>query len=1545
MPTFAEYLDGWLKKSASRSLTNPLVKMRVERFRKLTPEEFRLLQQHRALVLGTASDPVPRNLHKNFENYRRERGEHTAFIAHGSIAMKIAGSAWGKPEERKDALLPILLRRVKLVKVNDQIKADPDEEELWDINSVLPMFLRDSNITLPRLNQESIFSVVSWLRSQLGNRGQVDEASYIGLFSSQQKVIRERLMEGSLRRSLAANEVIKARIDERQTADTVLAGVCDEGIEDLGIVLPVDDSQLRVIQLAEQGHCLHVEGPPGTGKSQTIANIITSALWRGRNVLLVCDKKPAIQQVEERLTDAGLGPALLNLHQEDLTSRDLIRQASQAFGQTQTRTPFPVEELENVRKALNERVRSNQQTCHPAAQVKRFEALDGLLRLKRELPATPQIKIANWQTLSPEGLRQKLNVIEQWLPLKPIVSNSANIWNSLKHESYEANPNANNEIFGTCGQIAKQIESLHDTREVAGSLGCAATLGSDADIGGLIALARAVIARPVCYARVLNDPEITATEFDALQSVWNERSSLETVRHPIDLTSTSDETVKVEAEKLLKEEQSRTWNDLLLRRDFHTAQIEVIEELERRFQNLRQRLGLIDSPLRSRRESALRLIQSLAAYNVLIPKDWWSLQTTPLASIHAWKIQFSACVNRVNGTTEPADLSAFTRLKEPHLKALNTSAEKGFNVVNYVLHPIGDAKSKFALRQVFPRLQIKKFKGWHDLTLHALDLQRMVEKIEEKAAAHPFLAQQSERLFTSSVERGMSDAEVFASYEFASFVAVAELVEQIRQKNNLFELESPIWQSFWLSAQTQLLEEVGEYLAGLTQIHPGDDDLTKALAHHRGAHERIERFCATVPWTDGDLQHPIMSSFVAQARWHQLSNQLEPLRKYVALQADDAAEPAWQYLSEAIRWRDGFKKQAGEQNLNIESRYWSGLLHKCEAHVAAMTGFYATLESYFDEFRRRFTNYAGLKCALDELLMELQSHSTLWLQKAEWQNRVRAHPEVADLWRRVQLNEISVEQAAPLFCFNLLFNAKPFAEPHGSDLSQKLTLFQSLEEQLSDFTASKLQKDLKLKMQQARIEFAANAAEIGRLAGLQRIQGKPREVLNRHRAFLLAHKRCWMMSPTSLANLIDDSAFEHGPPFDLVIFDEASQIRVLDGLLSMAFGKQVIIVGDRKQLPPTEFFSGLSTSDGNEEDFGTAQSLLEEFSGTAELPATLPCAMLMSHYRSETPDLIRFSNNHFYDRQLEVYPPARVTGIGRRLHYVADGIYGAGASRWNEREADEVVKLVEVHVREYPTLSLGVVAMNMQQVDKIDELLIGRATESPTLRDFINDERMFFLRNLESVQGDEMDRIILSLTYGRNSEGQFSASYLGPLTKSGGERRLNVAITRSRNGMTVVTSMKTADLDGTGGTASGFKCVREFLSDLESSLQQQNYGVSSDRFAKRADNVSQMVYCESPFEEQVLEFLENQGFQVECQVGSGRFRIDLVVKDGERNIIAIECDGKAYHSSLTARTRDRGRQRILEKCGWRVHRVWSTNWWYFREQEQQALIAAIQAEW
>jgi very-short-patch-repair endonuclease len=597
---------------------------------------------------------------------------------------------------------------------------------------------------------------------------------------------------------------------------------------------------------------------------------------------------------------------------------------------------------------------------------------------------------------------------------------------------------------------------------------------------------------------------------------------------------------------------------------------------------------------------------------------------------------------------------------------------------------------------------------------------------------------------------------------------------------------------------------------------------------------------------------------------------------------------------------------------------------------------YLGLEIFFEDCANNLSNYDSLTALLAEILTELPRRP-LWLEKRHWQQKISAFPEIKVLWNKILESTVKPQQAQRLFCFNLLRLCDPIAKPHGLEFKQTLKAFTEHDEKLASWVIDHMKANLREKMDSAAYAADHSESELRRLAGMQRIRGTVRELANAHIDYLLAAKLCWLMSPTSLANLIDSKIFdEHGVPFDLVIFDEASQIRVLDGLLSMAFGKQVIIVGDKNQLPPTDFFAGFATPETEAEDFGISESLLEEFGGVFEEDKTQ--VMLMSHYRSETPDLIRFSNDWFYGGKLEMYPPAHVAGIGRRLHYIPDAIYSESGQRNNPVEAKAVVKLIELHVREHPDKSLGVVTMNISQMELIEELLFS-ITEK--VRAFCSDESRFFLRNLETVQGDEMDRIILSLTYGKNAAGQFNAAVLGPLNRSGGERRLNVAITRSRNGMTIVSSLKLADLLASNAQSRGFLCLKDFLAELENVEQARTFGIGSRKFERRNDGVSNIVYCESPFEEQVVEFLENEGYEIECQYGAGKFRLDIIVKERGKNLLAIECDGAAYHSSLVARTRDRARQRVLEKLGWRIHRVWSTNWWHFEQQEKDGIVAAI----
>ncbi len=327
--TFAQYLEKWLKYSTSQGLNNPLVKMPVRRFRLLQQSEFASIANGGTLIIGTMSDPISRNLYKNFQTRIRERGERCAFICFGSVEMIIAGSV-GQPP--RTALFPISLKRSSLQTTGDRIKVTVSDEERWQFNPVLEAHLHGFGIIVSPALSENPERAVSWLKAQLGNRAsQILLESYVGLFSSQQMVVQQRLTDPPLRHALARNPVVRAKIEGVKVGDVDLGEITDHGLEELGLVLPCDDSQLRVVQLSDKGSCLQVEGPPGTGKSQTIANIISTALYHGRRTLLVCDKKAAIVQVEERLTHCGLNPAIMNLHDEDLDKLVCLVQSSNMF--------------------------------------------------------------------------------------------------------------------------------------------------------------------------------------------------------------------------------------------------------------------------------------------------------------------------------------------------------------------------------------------------------------------------------------------------------------------------------------------------------------------------------------------------------------------------------------------------------------------------------------------------------------------------------------------------------------------------------------------------------------------------------------------------------------------------------------------------------------------------------------------------------------------------------------------------------------------------------------------------------------------------------------------------------------------------------------------------------------------------------------------------------------------------------------------------------------------------------------------------------------
>ncbi len=1551
--TFIQYLEKWLKQSTVQGLNNPLVKMPVKRFRLLQLDEFNLIAKGGTLVIGTTSDPIARNLYKNYQSRIRERGEHCAFVCCGAVEMTIAGAVGQQP---RTALFPVCLKRASLEITGDKVKVTVSDEKVWEFNPVLQAHLHAFGITAIAGWSDDPDRAIAWVKAQLGNRASnVKPDCYVGLFSSQQMVLQQCLTEPSLRQALARNPVIQAKIGGSKVAAVELGEITDNGLEELGLVLPCDDYQLRVVQLSDTRHSLQVEGPPGTGKSQTIANIISNAVYQGRRVLLVCDKKAAIAQVEERLTDCGIKPALLNLHDEDLDKREFLKQATEKFPPAFSygRGAPPLEQLQETRKTLNERVKFGRTIAHPSLQVTNRDALAGLIQLRKELKSVPNITITNWQSLSKERLKKLLSSVDEWPELTGIVSDSENVWNKVRPETFDGNPNAANELENLVLKILLQIESLDEVREMTAGIGIELPLQSDQNVADILALISTVTEKPDCHPKIVGNSQFNLRELERLKLEWEKRRDLMAARYPVALGEVYSAEAEHEAKDLLTAEAAESWQDLSQRELHHKDCRAEIEKSQNKYLRLCGQIGLVYSPLLKVRRAQFQAVLGLGEFGGLIPRSWWNPSVNPVLMIEGWINSLKECSNHEKIAPLPLHLIALERIAATHWKHVEFMAEHGFNFVSYFKRFVHDRKCKYALKQAYPNIPLRGFDKWREVTYHAVAARSMVKSLREGSEPHVFLKQLTETYLASAHEAG-GDANQFIEHENVKRLRnAAALVEQWRERNDLFEVGSIHWQTFWESPNPSVLRQVEAVLSELDTLVLPDkrsDNIEEALQFFEQSRRRIDNFLQMYEKQDGDRAQSVLASFAAQREFAHCQENLAALTKYLTLQDDGKSDPDWEWLRCAITWRDTFERLCGRQKLDVDSPLWLKLRDRLQDYLSSIQQPLKELDTFFEDFPSTIGDYDSFKVFLNQIIDQLPQRP-LWLEKKRWQKKILAFPELRELWSKVAGGSIRPDCAERLFCFNLLRLCDPIAKPQGPELKQTLRSFEEQDSNLASWIIDQLKARLRNSMQVASSAAAHSEAELRRLSGMQRIRGTTRELIKAHLDYLIAAKPCWMMSPTSLANLLcgknerdsDIDIFEkYGVPFDLVIFDEASQIRVLDGLLSMAFGKQVIIVGDKNQLPPTDFFLSFANTDTEAEsdDFGIAESLLNEFEGVFEEDKNH--VMLMSHYRSETPDLIRFSNDWFYEGKLEMYPPAHVSGIGRRLHYVPNATYSETAGqRNNPIEAREVVTLVELHVREYPGKSLGIVTMNIPQMELIDELLQSAPLLSPSVKSFCADERKFFLRNLETVQGDEMDRIIVSLTYGKNPSGQFSAAVLGPLTKSGGERRLNVAITRSRSGMVIVSSLKAADLAASGAQSNGFKCLKALLIDLESMEQVRNFGIGSKRFEKQRDGVSNVVHCASPFEEQVVEFLENEGFELECQYGDGRFRLDIVVKEKGRNLLAIECDGVSYHNSLVARTRDRARGSILQKRGWDVHHVWSTNWWFYEQQEKQAIIDAI----
>ncbi len=458
---------------------------------------------------------------------------------------------------------------------------------------------------------------------------------------------------------------------------------------------------------------------------------------------------------------------------------------------------------------------------------------------------------------------------------------------------------------------------------------------------------------------------------------------------------------------------------------------------------------------------------------------------------------------------------------------------------------------------------------------------------------------------------------------------------------------------------------------------------------------------------------------------------------------------------------------------------------------------------------------------------------------------------------------------------------------------------------------------------------------IRKQAALRRGHLPLRRLVDQAHDVLFALKPCWAASPLIVSQVLPAARL-----FDVVIFDEASQIIPADAIPSIMRGHQIVVAGDDRQLPPTNFFRQIG--DGGDEGAEDEDSLVSFGAGFESvleaLRPLLPTWPLNWHYRSRDERLVAFSNTHIYSGALTTFPGVLRDDCLRHV-VVAQGPE-PGQEVSVTAEVEQVVELVLEHARVRPHESLGVIALGIKHADRIDTALRGALAAHPGLEGFFAEDQPepFFVKNLERVQGDERDAIILSIGYGKHPDGRMRYQW-GPLLRDGGERRLNVAATRAKHRLTLVSSFSSHDIDPDRVTKAGARLLADYL----------EYA-SSGGTAVGASGSDEL----NPFEADVRDRLAEFGISVVPQYGVGGYRIDFAAahpQDPGRMVLAIEADGASYRQSGSVRDRDRLRGEHLQRLGWSFHRLWSTNWFYdakaevtkLRDAYDRAVAAADEA--
>jgi len=1435
-------------------------------------------------------------------------------------------------------------------------------------NATLTVYLRQSfGLELPTFDEddspETYFGKVTDEICAHRKRWRVRRFLTLGLFAHSKLAIYEDLdralwPEGH---DPAAHDNIRTLLAESGVSNTPYAENrnIDEdewAAESPVLIYDADSSQHSAIADVLSGENLSIFGPPGTGKSQTIANTIAAALMAGKRVLFVAEKLTALEVVEDRLAKAGLSPFCFNLHAQGVKA-SAVRQSLN--GRVSMSPPdFDPSQYEQQKRAwtrqrdglrsyariMGTKVGKHGKTVHDVLwrTIGRKDAGEALPA------AVSSVRMKNVEEAAPTVVEAALDRIDRLVraesPFGEIVEGGGRLpWRGV--ENAEVSPVEVGEIIHLLSVWEQHLADLGRLLSTHDLDGNGMTL-RDADV---IRLGVEEVRRRMPNAPAGFDPgplsrqdvrdgiSRTADRARRIREIGERVSGrfgyglndlpdagdlrrLAAAASALGISARSAREATSEARSLREMAERRDRIDALLGRlascfGFEAVAAEICLTIEQSVELLR---GADASLLLSRTDA----LTTHDAGRILDRAENECREVKQLRDGLVERFDLASSPDREELQQAARSLNAARRpllFDGPAKRAMRlykgislvrskTSTGEAASGIRELIE-YRDKSARLAENEEFKRCLGADWRGEDSDIAPARRVAGWTADVFERLAGEGDGRSEARRILLQGDIQRLDEIRRIAEALPADWQRSDDEPEpsEARERASRLEAVANGLQAAGLNADEPFAGALG--LAALAEEYrslkvEAESDANIALVFPSGAPE-IETLELVQT-----LAEAMSRLELSDADWEQATTFLKQsvdVEKSASVlsQALSAAGEAWRNCVESLAIREPtFLDGGSHETIGI------GALRKraLEARDAQDT---LLSWSRYRSARQsvRESHAAPVLAALDEHGMSARKLRAAyeWALYRSLTARVyRLHPELSGL--------------------------------NSSQLNNYRETFRDLEARLQDLERARIAYKLFSRTVDKGVSFGGPSAFtekalIQHQLSLQRSSVTLRNLLRRAGTALLQMKPCLMMSPTTVAELLPrDSEL-----FDMVVIDEASQMLPCDALGAIARARQAVIVGDPKQLPPSIYFQGGSAASMDDDDEQMLAPMVESILDLS-LSAWQPPRYLQWHYRSRHSSLIQFSNARFYDNRLIVFPGPNESreDSGIRYHHVADGLAAKGGL--NRIEAERVVSAACAFMEDPANrdLSLAIVAMNQRQRDHINEMLDSETAKRHAVaryrKRWRNTLYPFIVRNLETVQGDERDVIFISTVYGRQRVGGPVLNTFGPITHKGGERRLNVLFSRARERMEVFSSMQANEIAAGPNVSEGVRVLRDYLEYAATGKIET--GTETGRGP------------ESPFEEYVLERLRGQGLEVDPQVGVAEFRIDLGVRHPDYPhgyLLGVECDGKTYHSALSVRDRDRLREAVLRGLGWDIYRIWSTDWFEDADRELKKLMEHIAA--